>query len=188
MQLGMADRARGLAEQKLSEVLPRRWRHVQAVAARAEQLASLIEEPHDRELLVSAATLHDIGYAPSIAKTGFHPLDGARWLRDLKFSDRVAALVAHHTNAVVEAELRGFDRELSDEFDREMSRVADLLWYCDLTTGPDGQEFTVEERIAEIRNRYEPGSVVVEFIELSAGEFFEVVKRVEDWIRPTQPM
>jgi putative nucleotidyltransferase with HDIG domain len=184
----MADRARSIAAQKLSDTLPRRWRHVQAVAARAEQLALLLEDPNDRELLVSAAVLHDIGYAPSIARTGFHPLDGARWLRDIGFDHRVAALVAHHTNAVVEAELRGLDRELSGEFDRETSRVADILWYCDLTTGPDGQEFTVEERIVEIRKRYEPGSVVVEFIDRSAGEFFEVVKRVEDWIRPAQPM
>lgn len=185
MQPGMADRAWGIAELKLSEVLPRRWRHVQAVAARADRVASILAESNDRELLVSAAVLHDIGYAPSIAKTGFHPLDGARWLRDVEFDDRVAGLVAHHTNAVVEAELRGLDRELSGEFDREESQVADLLWYCDLTTGPDGQEFTVEERLAEIRERYEPGSVVAEFIDRSAGEFFEVVKRVEDEFSPT---
>jgi hypothetical protein len=33
---------------------------------------------------VAAAWLHDIGYAPAIAEsgTGFHPLDGARYLRD----------------------------------------------------------------------------------------------------------
>jgi hypothetical protein len=27
--------------------------------------------------LVAAAWLHDIGYAPELAKTGFHPLDGS---------------------------------------------------------------------------------------------------------------
>ncbi len=31
--------------------------------------------------LVAAAYLHDIGYAPELAITGFHPLDGARHLR-----------------------------------------------------------------------------------------------------------
>ena len=31
--------------------------------------------------LVAAAWLHDIGYAPELVETGFHPLDGARYLR-----------------------------------------------------------------------------------------------------------
>ena len=37
------------------------------------------------------------------------------------------------------------------EFLREESATADALWYCDLTTGPDGQDFNVDERLAEIR-------------------------------------
>jgi len=180
--------ARSLAERELSEALPRRWRHVEAVAAKAEQLAGVLPAEHDREVLVAASALHDIGYAPSISSTGFHPLDGARWLRSIKFDDRVAALVAHHTNALAEAELRGLEKELSGEFNRETSLVADLLWYCDLTTGPDGQDFTVKERIAEIRERYEPGSVVYEFISSSASMFVEVAKRVEAKLPPNQPM
>jgi hypothetical protein len=38
--------------------------------------------------------------------------------------------------------------------------VRDALWYADLTTGPDGQPMTVRERLAEIRGRYGPDSVV----------------------------
>ncbi|WP_335986126.1 HDIG domain-containing metalloprotein [Glycomyces sp. MUSA5-2] len=184
MQPSMAERAKVLAEQRLSNTLPRRWRHVQAVAARAEQMASMLIGSGDREALVSAAVLHDIGYAPSIVVTGFHPLDGARWLRSIQFDDRVAALVAHHTNAVVEAELRGLERDLITEFARETTQVADLLWYCDLTTGPDGQLFTVPERLAEIRDRYEPGSIVAKFVDRSAGEFFDVEKRIENGLSP----
>jgi hypothetical protein len=51
--------------------------------------------PDDREILVAAAWLHDIGYAPGLAETGFHPLDGARWLRTAGFGDRLAGLVAY---------------------------------------------------------------------------------------------
>jgi hypothetical protein len=29
-------------------------------------------------MLVAAAILHDVGYAPDLATTGFHPLDAAR--------------------------------------------------------------------------------------------------------------
>jgi hypothetical protein len=43
----------------------------------------------DGDLLVSAALLHDIGYAPDLAMTGFHPLDGARYLVGISASDRV---------------------------------------------------------------------------------------------------
>jgi HD superfamily phosphodiesterase len=46
--------------------------HVQAVAARAAELAASVE-PVDRALLVAAAWLHDIGYAPDLIVTGFHP-------------------------------------------------------------------------------------------------------------------
>jgi hypothetical protein len=30
----------------------------------------------DRPVLIAAAWLHDIGYAPGLPETGFHPLDG----------------------------------------------------------------------------------------------------------------
>jgi hypothetical protein len=36
----------------------------------------------DTDLLEAAAWLHDIGYAPGLAVTGLHALDGARYLRD----------------------------------------------------------------------------------------------------------
>jgi HD superfamily phosphodiesterase len=32
----------------------------------------------DADLLVLAALLHDIGYAPTLRRTGFHPIDGGR--------------------------------------------------------------------------------------------------------------
>jgi putative nucleotidyltransferase with HDIG domain len=188
VQTGLVNEARALAERELSESLPRRWRHVTAVAAKAARLAPLLPAEHDRHTLVAAAVLHDIGYAPSVAETGFHPLDGARRLRSIEFDSRVAALVAHHTNAVVEAELRGLDADLLAEFEQEDSPVTDLLWFCDLTTGPDGQAFSVHERIEEIRQRYEPSSVVRQFIDRSTGTFHEIAKRVEAQFSPDQPM
>src|SRR5262245_23995720 len=93
-----------------------RWLHVQAVAERARQVGGLFAQ-HDRDALLAAAYLHDIGYAPPLAKTGFHPLDGARYLRALGF-DHLAALVAHHSEARFEAALRGFGAALA-EFPRE---------------------------------------------------------------------
>ena len=72
----LASRAGHLAQALLQEPLPRRWAHVQGVAARALSLAPVLGA--DAGLLEAAAWLHDIGYAPGLAVTGLHALDGAR--------------------------------------------------------------------------------------------------------------
>jgi hypothetical protein len=41
------------------------------------------------ELIEAAAFLHDIGYSSVVRSTGFHPLDGARYLRDVLGADLV---------------------------------------------------------------------------------------------------
>ena len=94
--------------------------------------------PGSDDTLVCAAWLHDIGYAPAMAATGFHPLDGARFLAAARVSQRLVGLVAHHSCAVLEAELRGLSAELA-EFDDEPGTIRDALWYCDITTSPDGE-------------------------------------------------
>lgn len=71
----LTNRAAAIAGQLLPP-LGDRWLHVQAVAERATEAAGTVPEP-DRDLLIAAAWLHDIGYAPELADTGFHPVDGA---------------------------------------------------------------------------------------------------------------
>ncbi|WP_344016488.1 HD domain-containing protein, partial [Streptomyces thermospinosisporus] len=66
------DWAYGLAGELLRTSLPRRWAHTQGVAARAQVLAPLVGG--NAHVLEAAAVLHDIGYAPALAHTGFHPL------------------------------------------------------------------------------------------------------------------
>ncbi|MGH3623091.1 MAG: HD domain-containing protein [Sciscionella sp.] len=77
----------------------------------------------DAELLVAAAILHDLGYAPALAHSGFHPLDGAHYLTSVDASDRVANLVTHHSCAYREAELRGLANELAVFTDEESPYV-----------------------------------------------------------------
>ena len=56
------------------------------------------------DLLETAAWLHDVGYAPDLAVTGLHQLDGARYLRDAEYADAMLCrLVAHHSCAIIEA-------------------------------------------------------------------------------------
>jgi predicted hydrolase (HD superfamily) len=103
-------------------------------------------------LLRRAAILHDIGYVPAIAETGFHALDGARYLRSVGVDPRVVNLVAHHSCALIEAEERGLAVALA-EFPIDLCHLADALIFCDLTVSPDGERVGVDARIAEVLDR-----------------------------------
>jgi hypothetical protein len=120
------------------------------VARRAEEIAATIGDD-DADLLVAAAWLHDIGYADLLRDTGFHPLDGGRYLRRNGWPDRLGALVAHHSGACFVAEARGLSLA---EFDREASPLADALTYADQTVGPDGRTMAVPDRIADMLSRH----------------------------------
>lgn len=179
----MLELARKVAYEQLSVVLPQRWKHVRAVGTKAEGVGPILLCDADSLVLAAAAWLHDIGYAPSVASTGFHALDGARWLRDRGFDARVTALVANHSCAHLEAIERGLAQDLATEFDREVSPVADALWYCDMTTGPDGQDFEVNLRLDEILVRYGPEHLVSRFIIRATPEIVGAVRRTEERLK-----
>ena len=138
--------------------LGNRYRHTMEVAARAEELAGAVPR-EDRELLVVAAWWHDLGYAPDLVQTGFHPIDGARFLAARGHSPRLCALVAHHSAATFEAAERGLEAELA-EWPREDGPVPDALWTADMTTGPRGERLDYAERLSEILARYDQDSIV----------------------------
>jgi putative nucleotidyltransferase with HDIG domain len=171
----LPDDARELARSHLAVELPQRWAHVRAVATKATEVAEELQL--DPSVLVSAAWLHDIGYARGIAASGFHPLDGARFLRARGVDERVVTLVAHHSCATVEAEERGLDDELIAEFARIDGALSDALWFCDMTIGPDGASVAVEQRLTEIRSRYGPGHVVTRFIDRAEGDIRAAAER-----------
>ncbi|MGW8380184.1 HD domain-containing protein [Streptomyces sp. ODS28] len=169
--------AYSLSESMLSEPLPRRWAHSLGVAGRARDLRPILGD--DADLMEAAAILHDVGYSPSIATTGFHPLDGARFLRDQENADeRVVRLVAHHSFALLEAEERGLRQELEAEFELERPDLVDALVVCDMTTTPDGGHTTTRDRIDEITGRYGADTVVGRFIQRAAPEIHAAADRV----------
>lgn len=166
-----------LAESLLAEALPRRWQHCLGVAERARTIAPILGQ--DAELMEAAAVLHDIGYSPDLAKTGFHPLDGARYLRDVANADaRVVNLVAHHSCAWMEAEARGLREELEGEFPREEPHLNDALCYCDMNTTPDGTPTNPVDRVNEIAGRYGPDSLIGTFIRRAEPEILACTSRV----------
>jgi HD domain len=145
-----------------------RWSHVRQVGAQARRIAHVVPSA-DRDLLVAAAYLHDVGYAPELAKTGFHPLDGARWIRDVGPGGRLACLVAHHSCAVYEAQVRGLAETLLSEFEPEDSATYDALVFCDLTTGPRGEILSFDERVNDIYERYGSDHEVTRALDLSCS-------------------
>ena len=157
---------------------PRRLAHSRAVATIASELADvLLDDPEERSVLVTAAWLHDIGYAPMLAKTGAHHLDGAIHLEELG-EQRLACLVAHHGSGAAETALRGFANEFA-KFPREMSLMADILTYCDLSCGPDGTRLSLDERLREIRARYGDDHIVVRGLEADDDVIRGAFRRVE---------
>ncbi|WP_331489853.1 HD domain-containing protein [Streptomyces sp. Go40/10] len=154
------DTPQGAAElaESLLAPLEHRWLNTQAVAVRAHQVAPAVSRA-DRDLLVAAAWLHDIGHAPEVCDTGFHALDGARHLESLGAPARLVRLVAQYSGVVYEGERRGLWAEPAVH-GREDSALLDALVFADMTTGPAGQSVDIDTRIDDMLLRHEPGSEV----------------------------
>jgi hypothetical protein len=137
--------------------------HSVAAGRKAEAAAADIPAALRADVTV-AAVLHDIGYGH--VETGFHPLDGARFLARVGFSPAVCNLVLHHSASTYEAEERGIGLAVYADFvvDQDLSEAHAVLWWADLTTGPQGQNVTVEDRLDEICSRYGPDHVVTRFV------------------------
>ena len=160
--------------QRLLADLPERWAHTREVARHARWAAAGVRVD-DADLLVAAAFLHDIGYAQPIARTGFHPLDGAVHLHSLGLGE-LARLVAHHSGAHVEAVHRGLADQLA-AFSRARGPVSDALTYSDVTSGPTGQPVQPGDRFEEIVDRHGPDSVVARSRTQARAELYGCVVR-----------
>ena len=137
-------------EAEFARLCPEQIRdHCLAVASRCEQEGE--RRGLSSDFLFYAGLFHDIGKAPELIQTGFHPLDGARYLLHLGELD-LAHLVARHSGAPREAELLGL---ALDPWDSPADpRYQDLLDKVDLTTSPGGREVSLRERIDDICRRY----------------------------------
>ncbi|MGH3260568.1 MAG: HD domain-containing protein [Trebonia sp.] len=162
------------------EPLGARWRHTLGVVERAFEVASVLAED-DADVVVAAAYVHDVGYAPELSETGFHPLDGARFARGSGHG-RLAGLVAYHCSSEAEAIERGLRDELA-EFEDERSGVSRALTYCDLTTDAEGRRVDPAERLRGIRERYGPETPEARALERSATGLLDNVRMVEAMLR-----
>ena len=158
--------AAGELERMLSG-LGDRWLHVQGVVEKARWVGATFER-EDREHLDAAAHVHDIGYAPALQEIGLHQLDGARYVRSFGH-ERLAGLVAHHSESRYELGLRGYGEHL-EAYPSERSDVSAALIYCDLTTGPTGSPMEFADRLAEVYQRYGEHTLVAHALRLATPD------------------
>ena len=167
----------------------RRWTHTQGVAQTARDLAlNLPLDPYDKILLINAAWFHDVGYAENpitgLTLYGWHPLDGASLLS--QWGDhRLANLIAWHTTALEESQLNGMHPLLTSLYPHpETSLIADALTHADMTTDPDGNPCTYEQRLIEIRSRHGVESTAVKAMENAWERLQAINERVTTELRP----
>lgn len=172
MSIGRVEDAQAVAESQLSGD---RLRHVRQVGATARHVVVALGLPWS---VVEGAWLHDVGYASGVARSEFHPLDGARWLQGLGWEAGVVGLVAHHSGAAMEAEERGLSAELR-VFRVPESAELDALTYSDMTTSPVGEPVSVQVRLADILARYGPEHPVHRAVTRSGPDLIAAVVRVE---------
>ncbi len=161
-----------------------RWLHTIGVVERAREVGKAFKE-EDRVLLMVAAYLHDIGYAPLLNRTDFHPLDGAHYLL-AHSQQRLASLVAYHSEAQYEVQLQGLTTAL-EKIPQEHSAQADALTFCDMTTGPTGSHMSLEERLADIFQRYDETHIVNQAMHQALPSFALSIKHTQDRLNPYQP-
>jgi hypothetical protein len=162
-----------------------RLAHSRAVARQSAVVSSVLDSSWSSALR-EAAWLHDVGYAPSIAATGFHPLDGARWLRANGWRPDVCNLVAWHTRAGTEAELRKLITSMAREFPPPPTLAQSALAWADLTSSPTGECCTVGDRLEDILRRYSPDSVVHQATNANLLDLLGDVHRIETRIDALQ--
>ncbi|MGH3631229.1 MAG: phosphohydrolase, partial [Sciscionella sp.] len=85
-----------------------------------------------------------------------------------------------------EAAERGLSGEL-DEFPFEQSALQDALDTADLTTGPDGQTLTFDQRMDEILDRYPASDPVHRFWLTARAVEAEAVARTKRRLTSVQP-
>lgn len=154
----------------------RRWRHTEAVAGVARWLAQYLPWS-EGGTLVEAAYLHDIGYSPSSHIPGsilstvpatYSPSGTLGWLP--------SSLTTPEPR--YEATVRGHEHDL-EAFDDEASAVSSALASCDLTTRPDGQPMTPQQRLLDVGSRYGEDSPVTNGLHAAWPELTDTVAQIE---------
>ena len=145
-----------------------RYNHTLRVVDRARHLAELNQlTDTDRDLLLQAAYLHDVGYSEVIKFCDYHPVDGFTYLRANSWSKDVQLLTLHHTFSNTLAEMSRTD--LTSEYrlnplPYHLTHLFNLLTTADMTSDGKGNIVTIAERVKDVGERHGTDSIVYKHI------------------------
>lgn len=94
---------------------------------------------------------------------------------------RIVGLVAFHSSAAAEAKVFGVADGLA-EFEDERTLTRDLLWFLDMTTGPDGHHLSFDGRMDDVRERYPSDHYVIRALDLGMPERVAAMERATTWL------
>ena len=114
-----------------------RWKHILGVARKAKELALKLHSNDEKyaEDMFLLGLLHDVGYE-FMESNASHAVIGGEILKRSGY--KYWQEVTYHGNEMAE--------DMSDELF--------ILNTADMTTGPNGENFTFEERLEEITQRF----------------------------------
>lgn len=136
--------------------------HTMRVVEKVETLSELYNlTAEDKQILVKAAELHDIGYSEKVIRTGFHPLDGYLYLKN-KVDIHVAITVLLHSlsEELIKYQLEEVQAMFFKEYQviKDIGSInqlyIDIISMADMIVDSHGSECTAEERYNDIVERY----------------------------------
>lgn len=136
-----------------------RLAHMRDAAEVAADVAHLLcLAPADARRLARAALAHDIGYAPALRRTGYHPLDGALFLETCGEDPLVVEAVLRHSRAGQGSHLPEAVRQFYAGRPPlpEAAWLVDAVTLCDWRAAGVGGRVSLGQRLRDILLRH-PG-------------------------------
>ncbi|MFD1721369.1 HD domain-containing protein [Amnibacterium endophyticum] len=173
---GMVGRARLLSRELLRED-PQRMAHSAGVAHVVGRTATALALP-ERDLLVAAAWLHDVGYASPAVRRRVHGVDDAVRAEAAGMPPLVVELVAHHSCAVLEARRAGV-HDVLRRFAPPPAPLMDVLDHADAVVSKQGLPRTSTIRLWEAVHRHQDDRIRYEALLVALPARERAVRRVE---------
>lgn len=128
----------------------------------------------EKNHLIQASLLHDLGYSDRLNKVDFHPVDGFNYLKESGFDDTVYKLVLYHSYSDVlcmQTRPSLYHYYIENTLTSKEKELLDILSLSDFTSDVEGTPVSLRERLEGILERhgnsdvYRHAEMVVAYLE-----------------------
>ena len=136
------------------------YKNTQGVVEEMRLLLNQIDLSSEEKLdLIELAYLHKIGFSHKTIKTGFEPLDGALYCKNMNYSSEVVTAVMFCSGAleIVErnfSDLLNIYLEYKYYITPKTELYIDLITYCDLHRSAYGEKISFQEKLVEVQTSF----------------------------------